>query len=221
MLDDAPIGSDDGFAFAVSPLGRRREIARLMNQFLKTNMEHGTKLGNEIGELEASLGQRNIEFAEFARNVTAKKSAGATIRQALLLIILFPIAVLGTAHHIVPFLITRALSTRFQSRVKRTDVSLYRLMFSLPIYALAYAAIGILLTWSINLTTALVWLLVAPLAGILAFEYWPAVNRFFKSLRQRARISSLRRSSSEFEKEYRRLAAALNEVAKTEAGNKS
>ena len=89
---------------------------------------------------------------------------------------MFPFAVLGTIHHIVPFSIVRALSKRFHSRNKRTDVSLYRLLLSIPIYLLAYALIGFLLARWTSTSTAVAWLSLAPFAGIVALEYWPALQ---------------------------------------------
>lgn len=219
MLEGTSINNTGDSESNTAPLARRKAIADRMNQYLAENEEQGIQLGQQIRGLETKLNDDGLELFEFSELINARNATAQFAWNSIWFLLLFPVSVLGTLHHIVPFTIVRALSKRIQSKVNRTDVSLYRLLFSIPIYLLTYAGIGYLLTRQTNLMTAVVWLSLAPFAGIIALEYWPALGRFVKKCRRRKQLSRQGATLQQAEKEYFRLSKEIQQISASMESN--
>ena len=79
-------------------------------------------------------------------------------------------ALLGTLFHLVPFVLVRQISS-WMDQPGRVTTATHRLMFGVPVYLLWYAVVAVALLVTAP-PIALVWLLVAPFAGVLALYYW-------------------------------------------------
>lgn len=185
---DLPI-KDVADCAAPKPLLRRMYIADAMNVFIAKEPERASALGDQIKQLQQNAEGIDVSLDALCRQFGSKRLGSGRDARRIILLLLFTIpAAIGTIQHFVPFHLVRLLSSRYHSKVNRTDVSFYRLLLSIPIYLIAYALFAFLLVLGGHLTIAIVSTLLAPVLGVIAFEYWTALKRFMHDVRQNKRL---------------------------------
>ncbi len=103
-----------------------------------------------------------------------------------LAVLLMP-ALLGTLHHIVPFVIVRKLDAVMGEPGKKA-VATHKMMFGVPIYTLWHVGVIAALWFFVDLRIAIAWLFLAPFAGALALDYWRQARRVTRLLYHETRV---------------------------------
>ncbi len=120
--------------------------------------------------------------------------------------------VAGVAHHVVPFMLTR-LVVRWRYRGGRTWLAVYRLLFSLPIYACWYGAVfWAMATW-LNPWVAVFWSAAMPPAGVIALRSCDRLADLVSLWWQEARLALRPRRLEELRAEHAQLRREIQAMA--------
>jgi glycerol-3-phosphate O-acyltransferase / dihydroxyacetone phosphate acyltransferase len=155
----------------VAPLRQRKRIADAMNYFLATDRPRAEAVAGAIEEHRGQLAAAGLELRSPLLRLSGAKLLMRMLRDFVWMAVWFLPAFLGTAHHLVPFIVVRAIARPVTSGFRST-VSLARLGIGLPIYGLWY---GLVWWWQAQMLTpwfATGWCLAMPFAGVLALNYW-------------------------------------------------
>ena len=161
-----------------SPAGalrQRKRIAEAINYFWETDRPRAESLAADIKRYRGA-----VEAAGLRVDSDVLKMPGLGVLLRLLwklawLAVLFVPAVLGTVHHIVPFIIVRRVAAWMDKAGKMTTAT-HKMMVGIPIYILWLIGITTVL-WIYRPWVAWTWLVIAPFAGVLALHYWREARR--------------------------------------------
>ena len=186
------------------------------------------KTGEVIWEA-AGLG-RNVIPNPVRQNDTVLVMSGfkATLRlmgDVCWLVLFFVPALLGTLHHLLPFIVVRSIASRMDQPGRRT-ISTHRLLVGVPIYLLWYAVVTLLIMLY-SPKVAIGWLIAAPFAGLVAVHYWRRAGRTVSLLyhemrlvfgriklqRLRQQLCKLRQRLGELSEEYANVSPKLQTSA--------
>ncbi|HMJ66775.1 MAG TPA: lysophospholipid acyltransferase family protein, partial [Candidatus Binatia bacterium] len=155
----------------VARVTQRKRIADAMNHFWNTDRPRASALMAALQQYREKLATGGLSPRGDVLEFHGFRLAGRLAFEALFMDIGFVLVLVGTLHHIIPFLIVRGLARLIQAP-GRSTVALARLGLGLPIYAAWYAVVW---WWMANYFlpwVAWVWLIPMPLAGLLALKYW-------------------------------------------------
>ena len=160
----------------LGPLQHRKRIADAVNHFAATDPD---RTRETAGQIESY--RRGVEQAGLRVDSPVLRRRGLSLVVRLLwrlvwLVAWFLPALVGTMHHLVPFVLVRNVASRL-SPPGRTAIALYRLLVGLPIYGLWYAVVAL---WMFDYFAgwfAWTWLLAMPFAGVVALSYWRRIGR--------------------------------------------
>lgn len=179
----------ESFPAAPKSLRRRHYLAEQMNQFIGSESERADQIGQAISRLQDDAEKLDVSLDTLCRELADRRTVSNRFGgRFLALALLFVPAILGTILHFVPYCLVRGFSSRLHSKVNRTDVSLYRLLLSIPAYIATYLVLAAALVMFGFWELAIVAIILAPILGIVAFEYWPAMFRLKAELAQKNRI---------------------------------
>jgi 1-acyl-sn-glycerol-3-phosphate acyltransferase len=193
-------------------LRQRKRLADAINHFRRADPARADAM--------AALIQQNrsrLEAAGLSARSTVLRWRGwrLTLRllgEAVLMDLGFVVVLVGTLHHLVPFVLTR-LAARAVQAPGRTTTALARFGLGVPIYGAWYAfhawwIASYFLPW-----VAWAWLLPMPFAGLLALSYWRRVKRtssaWWRDLAlacQPSRLKGLRAEHDELRSRLREMA---------------
>ncbi|HYF50524.1 MAG TPA: 1-acyl-sn-glycerol-3-phosphate acyltransferase [Planctomycetota bacterium] len=207
----------------LAPLRQRKRIADAMNYFLQNDRAKSEALVTSLTAHQQALAAEGLTMHS---SVMRRGRRGVIPRMIgdLLWLIAFAVpALVGTIHHIIPFLLIRLIAPRVQTP-GNTTVSLTRLLLGIPLYGAAYAfALWLMWRWDFRPWAMCAWLIPMPVAGIIALVYWPrakAAARLWwlevKLIMQRKRLAELRAAQATFEAQLQTLAAEYQKVAPIE-----
>jgi hypothetical protein len=120
--------------------------------------------------------------------------------------------VAGVVHHALPFAVTRLLVRR-RAHPGRSWLAVYRLLFSLPCYAVWYALVFWALARWTNLWVAGLWTTAMPPAGIIALRYCHRLTGMVRLWWQEARMAFRPRRLSQLRQDQARLRGELQAMA--------
>ena len=112
------------------------------------------------------------------------------------LLVLFVPALLGTIHHIIPFVIVRRISY-WMDQPGRMTTSTHKMLVGIPIYTLWLIGVTVAL-WFYRPWIAWTWLAIAPFAGVLALRYGRQARGVLLLLYHEARVMLQREKLLEF-----------------------
>jgi len=139
------------------------------------------------------------------------------VREAVLMNIGFVLVLIGTLHHLLPFLLTRFVA-RFVQAPGRSTISLARFGIGIPVYGAWYAFHAWWMTQYFLPWVAWAWLLPMPFAGLLALQYWRRVKRksggWWRDIFIACRPARLKEMRAEHDKLRALLAEMSGEFAK-------
>lgn len=194
LLPPAP----GGRRAVLATLHRRKRAADAINHFHRTDRPRAEAAAQRVLAHRATLDAAGIP--PDARLLTRQGFALAAqlAGSALLALLGSLVGLLGFLHHLVPYVIVRAIARRTTGDGKMV-VALHRLLLSLPIYALWYA----LIAWRMSLYFApwvtWSWLVAMPFAGLIALAVGrklkisvPYAWAELKLLAQRERLAVIR-----------------------------
>lgn len=166
-------------------LWQRKRIADAMNYFLDTDPSRTESIADEIKTY-----RDDVHAAGLAVDSPVLRMRGFNVLLRLawnfcwLVLMLIP-ALLGTLHHIVPFVLVRKIASRMDQPGRKT-ISTHRMLVGVPFYLLWYAAVTVMLMFY-DALVAWAWLIAAPFAGLIALHYWRRAGRTMLLLYQEVR----------------------------------
>lgn len=203
----------------MAPLRQRARLAAAINHFMATDRPRADAVAGQIAAFRDAVRTAGLPMsAPLLRQRGWRVACGQVWAACWLLVALVP-ALLGTLHHLVPHVLTRALGIGLD-RAGRRAIATNRLLVGVPVFLGWYVAVGAWMlgyytTW---FTTA--WLFAMPLAGLVALEFWRGARRtlavWSHQLRlglRPARLAGLRAERAALRDTLRGLADAYAAVA--------
>lgn len=156
---------------SIAALRQRKRVADAMNHFLATDPSRAESLAGALDrhcQRLAGVGlQMDSPIVRFSGWRLWWRMAWTGLSLAFGVV---PV-LLATVHHLIPFLVVRGLSWKFQAPGKATT-SLTRLSLGLPIYAVWYVWVWFWISARAGTGLAWIWVLAMPFAGVFALSYW-------------------------------------------------
>ena len=161
----------------VPPLLRRKRIADAMNHFLSNDRERAESVAGEIKDYRDQVESAGLRIDSPVLRMHGLRVLAELLWGSLCLFLLFIPALMGTLHHLVPFVIVRAIAARLDQPGRKT-VSTNRLMVGVPIYLLWYAVVAWwMVLYQFPPWFRWGWFIAAPFCGVIAIQYWRRAGR--------------------------------------------
>ena len=193
---------------------QRKRIAEAINYFLAADRPRAERIAAQIAGHRQKAGAAVLELNSPVLNLQGWRLFLRMLWEPLVVLFWLPLALLGTLHHLVPFVIVRAVAPRLQTP-GRTTVSLARLGLGLPVYALWYAVVAWwwVAHWQFTPRFVVGWNVLMPFAGMFALEYWPRAAATVRLWSRQIRMLFRSGELNELRREQLALRAALRDLA--------
>jgi 1-acyl-sn-glycerol-3-phosphate acyltransferase len=160
----------------IARLRHRKRLADAMNYFFATFRPRAEALAAELREHCQKVAAAGLTPRAPVLRRRGWALAWRLFSEAMLMNLGFVVVLIGTLHHLLPFLLTRAVA-RWAQAPGRSTIALARLGIGVPVYSACYALVGRWLATYFLPWVAWVWLVPMPFAGLLALQYWRRVHR--------------------------------------------
>ncbi len=181
----------------LAALHRRKRAADAINHFHRTDKARAESAAARIAAHQAAVRAAGLPGDARLLRLSGAALLGVMARDALLFTAGGLLGLLGSLHHLPPYLVVRLLAGRL-SGTGRMVVALMRLLLSLPLYAAWYA----LVWWRMSLYflpwVAWAWAALMPFAGLLAVHlsrrgrtalpFWLAEMRLLADRKKAAKL---------------------------------
>ncbi len=157
-------------------LRQRKHLADAINHFMRTDRARAESTARMIDQTTARLQEAGLTARSTVLRWQGWRLTIRLLGEAVLMNIGFFVVLIGTLHHLVPFVATRAIARCVQAP-GRSTIALARFGAGVPIYGAWYAFHWWLMTRYFLPWVAWAWLIPMPLAGLLALQYWRRVQR--------------------------------------------
>lgn len=155
----------------VKAIRQRKRIADAMNHYMAADKEKSDATASQLTAFADKAKEHGVPLDSPILRLRGLRLFMRMLWDPFWMALTFATAVAGTVHHILPFLLVRAIAPRVQTP-GRTTVSLTRLALGIPLYGAAYVAVWWWMANYFRPWIAWVWLIPMPLAGIWALYYW-------------------------------------------------
>ncbi|MCW8133752.1 MAG: 1-acyl-sn-glycerol-3-phosphate acyltransferase [Planctomycetota bacterium] len=161
-------------AHPAAKVRQRKRIADAMNYFTAADRPRAERLAEDLSKHRETIARMGLEMRSPMLNLHGAALFARMLWEPFWLALLFLPALLGTLHHLLPFLLVRLIAPKLQTP-GRTTVSFARLGLSVPLYGLWYAVSWWWWQahWKVLPLFVNLWLAAMPFCGILALAYWP------------------------------------------------
>lgn len=193
-------------------LRQRKRLSDAMNHFLRTDRTRAEAAAAQLAESRAHLAAAGLNARS---SVLRRRGWRLTLRlvwEAVLMDIGFVLVLIGTLHHLPPFLLTRFIA-RFVQAPGRSTIALARFGVGVPVYGAWYAFHAWWISQYFLPWVAWAWLLPMPFAGLLALQYWRRVQRTSPGWWRNIIIACQPARLKELRSEHDKLRALLQEMA--------
>jgi hypothetical protein len=160
----------------IARLRHRKRLADAMNYFFATDRPRAEALAAKIHRHCQKVADVGLSPRSPILRRRGWGLAWRLFSEAMVMNIGFVVVLLGTLHHLLPFLLTRAVA-RWAQAPGRSTMALARLGIGAPVYLAWYVGIGWWLADYFLPWVAWAWLVPMPLAGVSALAYWRRVRR--------------------------------------------
>lgn len=157
-------------------LRQRQHLADAINHFLREDPQRARVVANRIERGRSRLESVGLNPRSAVLRWRGWRLAARLVSEGILMTLGFLVVLVGTLHHLLPFLLTRAVARGVRAP-GRSVVALARVGVGLPIYAGWYALHGWWISQYFLPWVAWAWLLPMPFVGLLALRYWRRVKR--------------------------------------------
>ena len=199
-------------------LRQRKWLADAINHFMRTEPERAEDTATMLRSGHVRLNEAGLTARSSVLRYRGWRLVLRLGIEAVLMDIGFVLVLIGTIHHLLPFLLTRWLARLVQAP-GRSTVALARFGWGLPIYGAWYAFHAWWISSYFLPWVAWAWLLPMPLAGVLALQYWRRVKRtspaFWRNLGlafRSARLEKLRAEHARLRELLRDMAAEYAKI---------
>ena len=157
-------------------LWQRKRLADAMNHFLETDRPLAESVADQIKTYRDEVHAAGLSIDSPVLRDSTAMVVLRVVGSSICLVLLFIPALLGTVSHIVPFVVVRSIAG-WMDQPGRMTVATNRMLVGAPIYLLWYAAVTALVGYFYSIPVAGLWLLTAPLTGLIAVYYWRRARR--------------------------------------------
>lgn len=197
----------------VPPLEQRKQLADAMNYFLANDRAQAEAMAADIKVYRDQVREAGLRVDSPVLRVRGLRICAGLLRSALLLVLLFLPALLGTLHHLVPFLLVRGLAAKFDQPGRKT-VSTNRVLVGLPLYLIWYGVVA----WALFASTlppwfVWAWLIAAPPCGVIAIHYWRRAAQMARLLWHQVRVTLNRATLKDLRQSQSQLRVRLEDLA--------
>ena len=197
---------------SIPALRQRKLIADAMNRWLVADRPRAEAMAAAIEQHRTRLAADGLSMGSLLVRTRGAALVWRSLAGFLGLLPGMVATVAGVVHHVVPFMLTR-LVVRWRYHGGRTWLAVYRLLFSLPLYACWYALVfGALAAWS-NVWVAALWSAAMPPAGIIALRSCDRLAGTLRLWAQEARMALRPHRLEELRGEHARLRGDVQAMA--------
>ncbi len=183
----------------IPALMRRKRIADGINYYYEQNPATADEIIGEVESYHRELRSAGLVIDDPILNRSRTYAIFTFLWQLAVLVLWFLPALFGSMMNMVPFLITRKVSVKFQDDGQKT-IATWRLVCGIPIYLLWYGIIYItVLNETHQLPMAMIMNFILPITGSIALRYWPFfatsmrhMGHQFRTLTNRKQLHGLR-----------------------------
>ena len=154
----------------IAALRQRKVLADAINYFFHTDRARAEVVGAALEQHRAQVTAAGLTVGSPVLRLGVGRLTGRLLLDSLWLLLGLGPALAGTLHHLVPFAITRGI-VQLIKHPGRPTIAQNRLMIGLPIYAIWYAAVWLLIATHHAVWLAWLWTALMPLAGVAALHY--------------------------------------------------
>ena len=154
----------------IAKLRQRKDIADAINDFLATDRPRAEEMTTAIEAHRARLTAFGLKMDSASVQLSGAALGWKLTTETLWLFPGLLPFIVGTLHHLVPFLITRGI-VQLIKYPGRVTVATNRLMIGIPLYAIWYAAVWWFINHHHGPWFAWLWTALMPFAGIEALHY--------------------------------------------------
>ncbi len=203
----------DGLQSPIRSLQQRKRIADAINHFLKTDRPRAELVADEIKAYRDSVRAAGLRIDSPVLSSRGLQTTFGLMRSFVWLWLLLVPAMLGTMHHLVPFVMVRTIASRLDQPGLQT-VATHRIFVGVPIYLLWYASVAVWMiasrfqAWTIG-----AWLVAMPFVGVLALHYWRRARHAVQLLWHQLRVSVDHQRLKELRQQQTQLQQQLTEMA--------
>ena len=193
-------------------LRQRKRLADAMNHFMRADRARAEAVGELLRQGRSRLAGAGLNARS---SVLRRRGWSLALRlfwQAVVMDASFVLVLVGTLHHLLPFLFTRFVA-RFAQAPGRSTIALARFGIGIPIYGAWYAFHWWWISHYFLPWIAWAWLLPMPFAGLLALQYWHRVKRTSPGWWRNNLIACQPARLKELRAEHDKLRALLQEMA--------
>jgi len=159
-------------------------IANAVNFTYEHHPEHAARFARQLDHYERWLKRLNLSDEELAHFPAQAQLAWQSVVWALLGVVLFPIALYGCVHRLLPVLLINGAIKRFaQLSVNKTHVTTTAVLVGLVSFGICYGAYVAIVHWYFGFPVSLWYALTLPVASLVAHYYLRGLLRFALALR--------------------------------------
>jgi 1-acyl-sn-glycerol-3-phosphate acyltransferase len=193
-------------------LRQRKRLADAMNHFMHVDRPRAEAVAGLIRQGRTRLATAGLNARSTVLRWRGWRLAWHLLGEAVLMDLGFVFVLVGTVHHLVPFLVTRFVA-RFVQAPGRSTVALARFGVGVPVYGAWYAFHAWWISQYFLPWVAWAWLLPMPLAGLLALQYWRRVKRTSAGWWRNLALACQRKRLQELRAEHNKLRGLLEEMS--------
>jgi len=217
-LDDLQVLATPAGQSAEEPLKRRKLVADAMNHFLANDPRRVEPVAEKIAVYRKDVRAAGLRVDSSVLRLRGWKVCAKLLWRFIRLIMLLIPAIVGTLHHLVPFVLVRALAAKLDQAGRQT-ISTNRMLVGAPVYLVWYALVawwmfGYFAPWFASL-----WMLAAPFCGVSAVYYWRMAGRTLRLLVAQVRVTMDRDTLKRLRRDQAQLREKLSELAEDYVGN--
>lgn len=197
----------------VPPLVRRKRIADAMNYFLANDRARAESVADDIKAYRDQVQSAGLRIDSPVLRLHGMKVCAELLWNVLCLILLFIPALVGTLHHLVPFVIVRGLAAKLDQPGRNT-ISTNRLLVGVPLYLIWYAVVAWwMFGYDFSTWFLATWLIAAPFFGVIAIHYWRRARQTAQLLWHQVRVTVRRDTLKRLRGQESELRDRLEELA--------
>jgi hypothetical protein len=155
---------------SIAALRQRKRLADAINYFLAADRPRAEEMTVAIEQHRNQLAAHGLTIGSAAVRLSGSALSWKLTKETLWLLPGLLPFIAGTLHHIVPFVITRTI-VHFIKYPGRVTTAQNRLMIGIPIYAIWYVLVWVVIAHHNPAWFAWLWTALMPFAGIEALHY--------------------------------------------------
>ncbi len=197
---------------SASALLLRKRIADAMNHFLATDQPRAEAIAEDVSAYRDQVEAAGLHIGSEVLRLRGFAVASKLLWNFLLLLRFLVPAIIGTLHHIVPFVLVRGIASRLDQPGLKT-VSTHRLMVGLPIYVAWYAVVAFWMHGYFAPWFTWTWMLFAPVAGVISLAFWRGAEKSIVLLWHQIQMTWRREKLKQLRDQKAQLCQRLTELA--------